>query len=273
MNKFLILLMFGVSSCLNIRDNDFNPQEEIQGNWLILYPQHVLKNDAQRKIYVEVQDSIVNLSGLKLVSFTTKGEFIQVDSLFGRRGTWNMQDTGKIRIRSAGRGFDDFKGLVVGLVNDTILVEEMTHINGEDIKLIWHLKRIITGNDASDLFEEDENLWRRKPAKKETDKEIKARVTAMLKYYSLYFKTVSKESIYFSPVRVFLPFTYYQHGVGLKNYGNDFANCFFDAADTERGYRVLKDAFETSKDEDFPSANNFVSEYALYFQRLAEIIK
>ena len=266
----LVLLLFFIS-CVNFSKNDFDAKKEIVGNWLILYPQHILKNEAQRKLYGKAQDSIVNQGGLKLVSFEKDGKFFQMDSLFGGQGSWFIVDTGSMKINSAGTGFEHFSGEVRGILNDTILIEEMIRLDNEKIKLIWHLKKIGQDDDGAGLFQRSNNLWRQKPVKKEQAAEIKTRVRAMLEYYALYFKIVSVESIYFSRTRVFLPFTYYQHGIGLTDFAtaHPFRAYFYDERDARIGYDMLKSAFGKTKDEDFPSGENFVSEYSMYFEKLA----
>jgi len=273
MNKFLLPFCFVLASCVSVSKQTFDPQKEIQGNWLILYPKHILKNSTQREIYTKAQDSIVELFGLKLVSFTNNGEFIQEDSLFKGHGKWTITDTGSLAIRSGGKGFENFKGTVVGVVHDTILVEEIVRLGDENIKLIWHLKKIEANDKGASLFDKNKNLWRQKPLKKENDKEIKDRVIAMLKYYALYFKVVSEESIYFSPSKVFLPFTYYQHGVGLVGYDNNFSGCFYDVNDAGKAYQLIQRVVEDSRELEFPSAGNFVTQYSDYFERLANYLE
>ena len=275
MYKYTIVLLLFFISCVNLSKNNFDAKKEIVGNWLILYPQHILKNDAQRKLYGKVQDSIVNQSGLKLVSFEKDGKFFQMDSLFGRHGSWFIIDSGSLKVNSAGKGFENFNGEVRGMLNDTILIEELIKLDNEKIKLIWHLKKIGQDDDAAGLFQRSNNLWRQKPVKKEQATEIKTRVRAMLEYYALYFKIVSAESIYFSRARVFLPFTYYQHGIGLTDLAtaHAFATYFYDENDARIAYGILRSAFEKTKDEDFPSGENFVSEYSMYFKRLANEVK
>lgn len=270
---FFIFLLF--VSCLNKKNKDFIPKEEIKGNWLILYPQHILKTDLQRKIYGRAQDSIVNFMGLKLVSFKNNGEFLQTDSLFSVHGKWTINDTGSLRIISAGKGFENFTGVVTGIKNDTILIEELVSLENEPIKLIWHLKKIEAGDEGAGLFKKEENQWRQRPGKSETGEEIKKRVIAMLQYYSLYYKVVSEESIYFSRSRVSLPFNYYQNGVGLRAFDpkDPFTNCFFDLADARKGYDVIKAGVENTEDDEYPSGKNFVIEYAEYFGRLAKALK
>ena len=275
MYKYTIVLLLFFVSCVNFSENNFDAKKEIVGNWLILYPQHILKNDAQRKLYGKAQDSIVNQGGLKLVSFEKDGKFFQLDSLFRPHGSWVIVDSGSLKINSAGKGFEYFNGEVSGIINDTILIEELIELDNEKIKLVWHLKKIGQDNDAADLFQRSNNGWRQKPVKKEQAAEIKTRVRAMLEYYALYFKIVAVESIYFSRARVFLPFTYYQHGIGLTGFVTDhpFASYFYNESDAKIGYDILKSAFEKTKDEEFPSGENFVSEYSMYFERLANELK
>ena len=275
MCKYFIFGFLLFVSCVSKKDDNFIPKEAIKGNWLILYPQHILKTDLQRKIYGRAQDSIVNFMGLKLISFNDNGEFLQTDSLFGVHGKWAINDTGSLKISSAGKGFENFTGVVAGIKNDTILIEELVSLESEPIKLIWHLKKITIGDEAGNLFKNEHNQWRQKSNKKETDTEIRMRIISMLKYYSLYFKIVSVESIYFSPIRVFLPFLYYQHGIGLKKFNSldYFTSCFFDLANAKKGYEILTEGFEKTKDEDFPSGENYVIEYSKYFERLAKALE
>lgn len=275
MRKCLFFIFLFLCSCLGKKDSFFSPKEEIKGNWLILYPQHILKTAQQRKIYGKAQDSIVNSIGLKLVCFKSNGEFLQTDSLFGDHGKWTINDTGNLKITSAGKGFENFTGVLTGIKNDTILIEEIVSLENEPIKLIWHLKKILPDNEEGDLLKSEVNQWRLRSGRAETDVEIRKRIVSMLKYYSLYFKIVSVESIYFSPVRVFLPFSYYQHGVGLKEFNSmdDFTICFFNKADAKRGYEILKEGFEKTMARDFPSGENFVIEYSRYFDILAKAVE
>ena len=108
MYKYFFFIFLFLGSCLSKKDDVFIPKDEIKGNWLILYPQHILKTDKQRKKYGKAQDSIVNIMGLKLVSFKSNGEFLQTDSLFGDHGKWTINDTGSLKITSAGKGFENF---------------------------------------------------------------------------------------------------------------------------------------------------------------------
>lgn len=273
MCKYILFLCLALVSCVNMK-NDFDPKKEIVGDWLVLYPQHILKTDVQRKLYGKAQDSIVNDMGLKLLRFKQSGEFFQMDSIYGDHGSWSMSDSGSLKITAAGKGIENFIGKVGGLLSDTILIEEMVQLENEKIKLVWYLKKVEKNDEGAKLFETSVNNWRQKPAKKQTESEIRMKMTAMLEYYSAYFKVVSVESIYFLSTRVFLPFTYYQHGVGLKSFdpGSDFANCFFDINDAKKGYDLLENVFGIANEEEFPSGMNFVIEYADFFGKLAKQI-
>lgn len=269
----LVLLLF--ISCVVKKDKVIvMPQEFIRGDWLILYPQHKLNNEVQRKIYGKVQDSIVDLMGLKLISFKSNGEFLQMDSLFGKHGNWVIADSGRLNLRSAGKGFEDFNGVFAGVQNDTMLISEYVLVKNERIKLVWHLKKIFPRDEAAALFKQENNLWRQKPVKKEPEEAIRNKIISMLKYYALYYKLVSNESIYFLSGRVALPFTYYQHAVGLKKFNDDdeFCQYFFDTNDAIKGYRIIKGSFEKIKSKDFPSGENFVIEYSRFFEMLARNI-
>jgi hypothetical protein len=190
------------------------------GNWLIVAPQHILKTDNERKVYAKAQDSIINLFGLKLISFTEEGKFIQIDSIFAKPGAWAM-DSLLLNIKSEGLGFERFAGRFAGVVNDTIMITEFIKLGNEEVKLVWNLKKI------------------------------------------------------FSPLRVFLPFQYYQHGVGLKEFWpyDSFVNNFFDVADAKKAYDMIKLAMMKIEDDPFPSGENFVIEYARYFERVGNILE
>ena len=216
----------------------------------------------------------MNLFGLKLVTFTEDGKFIQVDSIFEKPGAWAM-DSLLLNIRSEGKGFARFAGRFAGVVNDTIMITEFVRLGDEEVKLVWHLKKIPNSSDAAELFVPANNWWRKRPDKSESEDELRKRLIAMLQYYSEYYELVSKESIYFSPLRVFIPFSYYQHGIELKSFWpyDPFTQNFFNVSDARRAYEQLNAAIKKIEDDPFPSGENFVIEYAKYFERLANILE
>jgi len=264
---------FLFSSCNLWQKEETGFTDAIKGDWLILYPDHDLDNDDQRKIYGAAQDSIVALLGLKTISFRDKGIFLQTDSMFKPHGKWSLNpESRKLFIRNGGRGLDFFEGTLTGIKNDTMLIGENMLIGGQKIKLTWFLKRITNKKNLA-LFNEDNNWWR-KSAGAETDDQIRKRVKAMLNYYSLYYEMVSKESAYFSQSRVFLPFKYYQHGMGLRpfNDNNNFNAFFYTRQHARQAHAILSTAMNKLQDKSFPSGKDFVIEYSLFMQELSKVI-
>ncbi len=248
------------------------PMASLQGDWLVLYPKHYLDNDAQKAAYVKAQDSIAGLLGLKIISFRADGSFVQADSLFRSTGHWSMPADEVVLIDKGGKGLDRFKGEYNGVYHDTLRITEYIPLDSQKIKVVWHLKRL-SEKQQKMLASEKGNWWRRLPAAPETRAEIRLRLTAMLSYYACYFYMVSAESAYFKGDRLCLPFKYYQHWVQLQPFNTDgwFASFFFDKEQAAEAYAMLSQAVKKSQEKRFPSGKDFVIEYAMYFERLAEI--
>jgi hypothetical protein len=265
-------MMFFVTSCKNFGQKD--DANSIQGNWLILYPDHELTNDHQRKVYGEIQDSILNLLGLKTISIMKDGSLVQTDSIFQRPGRWSYNpESRELFMNRAGIGLELFSGSFVGIRNDTMRVIEIIEAKGEQIKLTWHLKRI-DDKKTGTLFTKEENWWRKNDSV-ENAAALKKKVKAILNYYALYYEMVSKESAYFIQSRVLLPFNYYQHGMGLKPFNDHsaFSGFFYNTQQAGQAHDLLSAAMGKIKEKDFPSGKNFVIEYSLYLSRLADAIK
>jgi hypothetical protein len=277
MNCYCLLLSISVLlfySCKSHQKEKINYSEEIKGNWLVLYPDHDLANDEQRNLYAKAQDSIVALLGLKTISFRGDGSFIQTDSLFSPAGKWNVNaENNNLFIRNAGKGLDFFAGKISGLWIDTLQVVEPVILGDQKIKITWFLKKI-HGKKYGVLFTKEGNWWR-KVNGDESEEQIRKRVKAMLQYYALYYELVSNESTYFSQSRVFLPFKYYQHSIGLRNFDekSNFGRLFTNRKQAEKGYGVLAAAMDKLKNQSFPNGKDFVIEYALYMQKLAGAIE
>jgi hypothetical protein len=97
----------------------------------------------------------------------------------------------------------------------------------------------------------------------------------MLHYYSLYYEMVSKESAYFSQSRVFLPFKYYQHSMGLRAFNDksNFSHFFYTTQQAEQAHAILSGAMDKIRNKSFPSGKDFVIEYAMFMNKLAEQIE
>ena len=84
-----------------------NINEAIAGNWLVLYPDHQRNNAIQTAIYAKAQDSIVNLMGLKLITFTEDGKCQLIDSLYRQTGNWKVY-LNELAVNGAGKGWESF---------------------------------------------------------------------------------------------------------------------------------------------------------------------
>ncbi|HEX7904741.1 MAG TPA: hypothetical protein VF487_12755 [Chitinophagaceae bacterium] len=268
MRQLIVLFLFVSFSCQSLTEKE-KRSKDISGDWLILYADHQLKSNRERDLYAKMQDSIIGLTGLKLVSFSRDGRFRQMDSLH-TNGQWIIMDDNRLEVAGGGKGFDLFRAEFVDYKKGIIQLAEYIKVSNESIKLVWNLKRI-NSDPAARLLEAERNTWRIKPSHSENDDLLKKRLASILNYYSDYFGLVTRESSYFISGRVILPFKFYQHAMGLKSFNsnNDFTNLFFDEADAQTAYQYLQKALYDLRD-DFPSGKNFVDEYAKFMKLMAE---
>ncbi|MGZ5287034.1 MAG: hypothetical protein ACXWB9_07615, partial [Flavisolibacter sp.] len=242
---FLFIMIF---SCRSVKNEEPDLPSSLIGNWLIIYPDHKLDTRSEREIYGRHQDSLIKLFGLKLVSFHADGSFSEMDSM-KHKGKWTVSEDSTFEIRNGGMGFSHFISKYEDFEKDTLQLLEYIPLEKRPIKVIWHLKKIKTDDEAMPLFQPAANNWRNQPARPESEQEIRKRLSAMLEYYNEYFKLVSKESAYFLPVRVALPFSYYQHAIGVKDEISPlFSKVFYDSADAGKAYNILKETVTNTGD-------------------------
>ena len=246
-------------------------QELLSGKWLILYPDHRIKSRTESEVYGKYQDSIVKLYGLKLVSFDSNGQFRQSDSV-NTIGKWLLGSDSTVEIRNGGKGFNGFFTKWEKFENDTLRLMQYLPLENKQIQLVWHLKKIREDDDKSILFEDSLNTWRKKPSKPETDEAIRLRLSQMLNFYADYFFLVGKESTYFIPARVALPFKYYQHALTLSPESSpQFRNCFFNEEQAGRARSFLDQTIKKLEGE-YPREKDFVTEYARFMEIMARVI-
>lgn len=261
-----LLLLFGFG-CGNQKQNT---RDALTGNWLILYPDHRLTSYSQREVYGRYQDSLITLYGLKLIKLEGDGRFVEIDSIRPKGAKWNFQDS-VFRVQEGGKGFNPFNTTFTDLENDTLKLTQFLTLEDEKVKLVWHLKKIDDDAKEASLFGAEANSWRKVPSAPESPEAMRKRLAAMLDFYGDYFTLVSKESIYFSPARVPLPFHYYQHAIGLQEqFRPDFVRLFFNEGDALRAHSLLKQALNANS---FPRGDNFVTEYGLFLKKLAKWMK
>jgi hypothetical protein len=179
-------------------------------------------------------------------------------------------------ISGAGTGFENFKGEFTSLEDDKLKLTEYLNVEGERIKIIWHLRKISKGT-AADLFDPKKNQWRNKPGKPESEPEMKQRLSEMLSYYSIYFKLISEQSSYFMPVRIMLPLKFYQHAIGMKEFDEEhrFTSLFYSPAQAREAFNLLKETVNSS-DYNFPEfqKESYSLEYSMMLEKLAaDIVK
>lgn len=269
MRYFLLFIIVAQFSC----QSEKSIHSKIEGDYFIVYPDEDLKNERQRKIYAAIQDSIVTLKGVKLISFMEDGTFIQWDSTM-LTGQWAIMDETMVVVNKAGKGFDNFKATIAGIEKDLLKLTEVINADGERIEVTWHLKKISSGK-AKDLFKPGKNTWRQVPSREETDDEIKKRLSEMMTYYSGYFSLIAEESSYFMPIRVMLPVKFYQHAIGMKDFEEDhrFVSLFTSVAQAKKAYGFLKEVINGS-DYNNLDMGSFSKEYSYMLEKLAvEIVK
>ena len=267
--SLFFLFILALSSCrFGKQKPDVN--EALTGNWLLLYPDHQRNDEIHTEIYARSQDSIVNLMGLKLLSFKEKGVFQLMDSLYRKAGSWKITGN-ELLVTNGGKGWEQFNGKLIGFRNNTLQLVEYILLGSDSIRIVWFLKKVDRGEKGSELFEEENNSWRRKPVAKESKAALKKKLKKILLFYSSYFEMVSHESSYFVGSRAALPFRYYQHGAGLIpfNEKDAFSRFFYNREQARAAYDFLQDAYLKDRKKAFPKGENYVIEYAKFFHRLA----
>jgi hypothetical protein len=264
----ICLLSLLISSCKGKQTEQEKFQYIVEGDWLIIAPDHKLENDKQREIYGKIQDSVIDSKALKLVRFSDDGSFHQVDHP-EQKGKWAVSPEQDLFIGNGGDGFQDFKSKFLDFTDNKLRVTEYINTRNEKIKLVWHMKKIF----SPELVKPEYNTWRKKATAKQSEKELRQRLSTILQYYASYYKLVADESIFFIGGRVVLPFNYYQHGMGILPYNpqSEFAKLFYDNEQAEEAYGYLNNTMDNLKGE-YPSGKNYVDEYSMLMGRLAKAI-
>ena len=267
---YFFLLLFLIS-CSSIKTEGPDLNAAITGHWLIIYPDHQPGTRSEREIYGKYQDSLVKLFGLKLVSFHPDGSFSEIDSLAGK-GRWRVSADSTVEVRNGGPGFHHFISKYEDFEKDTLLLTEYIPLEKRPVKVVWTLKKISAEDEGFQLFQQEANTWRKQSSQPESEQQIRKRLSEMLEYYNEYFKLVSLESAYILPLRVPLPFSYYQHAIRVKDeLSPHFVSIFYDSTDASKAHEILKETVTNTGDY-FPRKKDFVLEYASYMELLSQKI-
>jgi hypothetical protein len=267
MRLFLILLTLLFVSCHSPSEQE-KLRRSLPGNWVVLLADHKLENSDQRLVYGRIQDSVIEAKALKLITFFEDGSFMQADYP-DQKGKWALSTSGQLYIGLGGKGFEEFKTDFKEYKDKVLQVIELLHVKGESIKLVWHFKKV----NESFLFDAENNTWRKRATKSESEEEIRRRLSAMFGYYSAYFKLVAAEVSYFIGRRVILPLKFYQHAMGTLPFDEEsnFAKLFYNREQAEQAYDYVKRTVYNLGNK-YPEGENFVDEYATFLKMVGKEI-
>ena len=246
----------------------------VEGNWFVVYPDDNLLTEKQDDIYAVIQDSITDLKCLKLISFKAGGEFIQIDSA-ANKGKWGTKDNEFVMVNDGGNGFENFKAQFSSYSEeDSVLkITETVRVKGENLRFVWNLKRLETGERAK-LFNEKMNSWRNRPPAPETEEQLSKRLSQMLLFYSGYFQLISEEASYFMPMRVHMPLKFYQHAIGIKDFKPEsrFTSFFYSEEEAKMAYNLLTASIKNSDFDDVEGGNSYTREYSQMLKIMAKTL-
>lgn len=159
-------------------------------------------------------------------------------------GTWRVKQSGKERTLVL-TGTDK---------KETVwYIQELNSLNlrlvraGEDGKPLYlnlSSDGMVHQNHLNDPFHPVNNQWRIRPAQPETDSAIAARAKACVKFFALFYRDNikrQKDKINFEGLPDILE--WYSRGIGMPDWEdikNSWLHCFYDDAQAEKGYQVLR---------------------------------
>jgi hypothetical protein len=122
-----------------------------------------------------------------------------------------------------------------------------------------------------DPFSKQNNLWRIKPAAKESDRNIKLRLQNHFNFWELYFSWAFEKNIDYIDVRnTPTLLKIYGNGFTLKPYGElppAWKNCFYDEEDCLKASEMVKAVFQR-KDISMPNIKNKYKMFIAAFQQM-----
>lgn len=269
MYRLLVAGLLFFVSCQSLTEEQ-RLHKSLAGQWLILYPDEQLK-DGQEVIYGKIQDSIVALTGLKLVILSEDGVFRQLDSI-NKKGRWGMSPDHVVFIENGGREFDNFTAKFKNYHNGILELSGSVEAEDEKIELTWKMKKI-TGGTGAGLFEDKNNQWRLRPNQPESETQIRKRLGDMLRYYSDYYHLIAKEASFFIPARIILPFEFYRHAMGMAPLREEsvFVGLFFNLEQARQAHHYLSVIIKRLRDE-YPTETTYGEEYAGFMKKMAKEI-
>ncbi|WP_143019651.1 hypothetical protein [Niabella drilacis] len=244
-------------------------EKKLQGSWVVY---KVGTREAAEDRLKPLQDTLSRLRNRFELTALTIGPrlFITEDSTGKQQQrTWQLLPPDMIETKGGAELFE-----IVSL-SDSILTlslridNKRTHADA----LLACYRVDPERYEGKDLAHASLNQWRQHPQQPETPVQIASRLTSLLRYDALYLEVLNNSnSDYFNTRRFHLPFSYYNGGMGLKDFdpASQFAALFYDGRDAEKAYGLLKEYFNTRP---YPRIENYMQAYAGFMKNLAEVIE
>ncbi len=157
-------------------------------------------------------------------------------------GTWNYDDALKIITIRQAQGATE-KYTINAVAADELVLTKIGETNAKQQKYIG--QAISHFQKTTDPFYPANNNWRIKPAKPETDAEIKQRAKDCLKFYLLYYNDNRvRDSAVISFVGFPTCFIWYGGGISISTAANlqpAWVNCFYNRQQALKAHAMMED--------------------------------
>jgi len=264
-NKYagLLFLVIALVSCRN------------QKHDAVKSPHKIIKFELAGAAEVEtniwnkyLKDAYINFYKDKVGILTDSGKYITgVCKYQEAGGLWNIK-------------VDSLEGMMLTIsryeqkagIERTVM--EGNTLSGKGIKAVMEYDSYYE-YEHIDQLSPAANKWRAIPVARQSEGEIKNRVTGQLHYIRDYFRMLhDRKDGYFNGKHLNAPFDFYSNGLGLKGpeYRKEWNNMFFDTTDARRGFEMLEDALNHVRTklivEETPSGiyNNVIDQMLHYIE-------
>jgi hypothetical protein len=171
-------------------------------------------------------------------------------------GTWKyLSDEKAIQLDDRGR-------LTKWFVSSMSSKELTISLSGKDSYALGmaELGVVFKKNDKSvfhaEVYKPEHNKWRIRPAKAETDQQIKSRVAGFISYMERFYDLAVEYDMNVVNNEQVSPFILASNGIGIKNEYPEWSRIFYSQVDAEKGYKLLVQA--VPKSMDFSEGNIFI---------------
>jgi len=225
------------------------------------------ENEGAPVDYAADIDNPMNLSPESFLNLQSDGHYT---SYFGRydEGEWSIRENKTLELAS-GRGTRS---------------EFDIRYAGRDLKLYYAprsaqytFQPYAGGGDKeeSNPFSRRNNYWRIKPAQKESDAQLRARLVNYFHYWELYFKWGEKNGLTTLTVNSPGPLRLYGNGFELIPFEKedyDWQNHFYDTADAHHAYDQLHELMDKRLIQ-WPNTDNRFVMFASVFQQMQQHLR